>query len=149
MSWLLSLFGGGSAIRAYITAALIGALAITGIAIWMQTRRISAQAEEIGAHKAAYAALQVAYDDERRERLQDRAFAELNARMLTDALTEAQALAAKERIIERRIYVDRPIPVDVETACRPVLDAFNADLAGLRNLLGGDSGAVGGASAAR
>jgi hypothetical protein len=112
----------------WIIGGLAAALAIAvGFGAW-QLDRVSDRDIEIGQQNVRIEGLNSRLTDERSERLQDRAYAALNARNQSDAMRSLEFAVQKRQTIERKIYVDRPTPVDIEHACRPVLDAFNADL---------------------
>lgn len=142
MTWFLSLFAG----RSWQTYAMIGlgiALAVAiGIA-WWKDGQVSARDQKIGALNVQIEGLVETIGQERIDRLKDRAFAALNSKAQAEAITQLEKQVSQRRVIERKIYVDRPIPVDVEAACRPVLDALNADLGSLRDILAGGGAAAG------
>lgn len=137
MGAILGFLGGGNPLRAWITGGLVVAvLLLAGFGAW-QLDRVSTRDKTIGQMAERIDGLNGELAGERTERLQDRAFAALNARLHRDAMGQVQTLNRRLRDMERTIHA-RPIAADIEAACRPVLDAFNDDLAGgLRGLIPG------------
>lgn len=132
LSWGKSLLTGGAGISTYLVIALGISVAF---GLW-QLARVSDRDETIGAQRVVIktkddtiAARESELRGERADRLRDRADAALNSELQRQALNAAQSAAGRRRIIEKVIYVDKPIPAEVEARCADdVLAAFNADV---------------------